>query len=976
MRIGNSTREANREGRAVDLVEQVRSYLQAWEITVVDPSEDGHGEATDISEDYSIRPEPPQSRNRKRRRTRRVSFDEAKFEETWLSEHSQPINPVPSSAPRGLLSIPPRRGRNVTSGRRTRSSSAQRAPRYRQAAPKLSQLNVPPAGHASDPDDHLHPHLYFEPSQTQLELNAEVIEATAARRTLRQALHALHDTAHVLQGRRQQAYNDAVARDRYTLLKQAFGQWRAAHALRLHEQRKERHLDRLCDRAKHFRDRFLLSKAFTHWGMSCQEEQLRSKVAQRHVLRVTYFRRWRAIASENQAKIRRILVRKYLAVWRERALRIAFREQQADAFYEERLLKKCKTAWFWHFCSHRVEGWHEQWIEKKGFRRLIECSQAYKVQSQQAEQINNEHVARRALRTIRNHLQSRQEDAITVREHHDRSIASKCILIWRKQAVLAPLARGFVRDLKANVRRRSFNVWRRNLALAQQASHVDRDRLLQNAWTQWNDSLRCKALAQKIDERVLMENLYRWILRERLSLFQRTINGRLLHRAIGWWRSKVAAERDQLGDAEVVFRERQRRRRLGFGMLRLNIAARAREDADRTALEFANSHAMPRILQAWKARAVHVLHLNSMAVDARFYCLCSRAIKTWKVKSSERKANRRRDAYIHVRARIKIRIVTRCFGTWQTSCTNIRSMNDEATRRAEARTSEDGAKLFLRWQERTMQVSELDRKAVQLDERKLLASVQAAMRLKHDELASKEQEALAFQRRIDLALLAGALRRLQWATFTALQKVALADAVWARFRDQHIRQMLRYWATQTVARRATVAETGEVTEVAGDEIESPSLRPASRAALRSTTTGLALQSSPPTQTMLGPTPTYLRTPSRPRRAGRFRPLPTPATFTPMAFDSSLIASTPAPASASRLPDVDERLFDGETPQVTPFSQRLRASALPQDGSTIPPPSALRYPAFNRSVQLGTGKSVRFVGSGRFGKRMDSQMHHS
>ena len=78
------------------------------------------------------------------------------------------------------------------------------------------------------------------------------------------------------------------------------------------------------------------------------------------------------------------------------------------------------------------------------------------------------------------------------------------------------------------------------------ARKVDRARILQTAWTSWNDALRCKALSQKINERLLVENLYRWVLQERLQLFQRTSESRVQTRVLLWWRSKVEEDRDRL----------------------------------------------------------------------------------------------------------------------------------------------------------------------------------------------------------------------------------------------------------------------------------------------------------------------------------------------------------------------------------------------------------------------------------------------
>jgi protein SFI1 len=107
----------------------------------------------------------------------------------------------------------------------------------------------------------------------------------------------------------------------------------------------------------------------------------------------------------------------------------------------------------------------------------------------------------------------------------------------------------------------------------------------------------------------------------------------------------------------------------------------------------------------------------------------------------------------------------------------------------------------------------------------------------------------------------------------------------------------------------------------------------------------------------------MRTPSRSRRAGRFRPIPTPGAVTPFAFDPGYLATTPAPFAAAENSNGGSPMPVGLTPQVTPFARKLRAG-----GFVEMPPSALRTSVLGRSgAALGTGKSVRFASAGRFAR---------
>ena len=242
--------------------------------------------------------------------------------------------------------------------------------------------------------------------------------------------------------------------------------------------------------------------------------------------------------------------------------------------------------------------------------------------------------------------------------------------------------------------------------------------------------------------------------------------------------------------------------------------------------------------------------------------------------------------------------------------------------------------------------------AASIDDQRLLVSAFAAILARHTEQVTLEQRATTFRLETDLALQASVLKRAQWATFTISQQTNTADALLARNFDKHFRNMFRHWLTKAASSRAVrIAKLDETAEP-----ESPSIRSASRAAARSASRE---RFTPSHSTSYTPgTPGYMRTPSRSRRAGRFRPIPTPGAVTPFAFDPGYLATTPAPFTAANSP-----MPAGLTPQVTPFARKLRAG-----GFAEMPPSALRTSVLGRSgAAIGTGKSVRFASANRFAR---------
>lgn len=992
LRVGEIARKGGGQSGRVDLVGCLKELLAAQGITVIADDEvlDGEGdESRNVVVNgghvqlLGIPGRADGSLGNRPKKTgpdrRRVSFDDARLEETWLSDRSRDVTAArwqqDQSQQNTLLSQPPRRGRQTElQAPRARSASSQRPQGngliHQSAAPKHYQRASPSTTYASEAEfDYANPTLLFQPSQTQLEQNASAFFSTSSIRIGRRCLHVWHDTAIELRQTRRQAYAIANAHDQRTLLKQAFDEWRGNLAARKATQRESNYWHNEEYRADNYYHNKILWRAFTHWVTSTNDQQAAVEFAKRRILRLRYFYRWRTIAVGNAAKARRILARKYLEVWRERLVRRRVREEQALAIHEERCVKLCWRAWFWQFCSRRVDAWRDDKIKRGILLRLAQRSRELREREALARDVCYAHAGRHAIYFFRQRLLACQYNQQVAHDHHRRIVSLRCLHRLLVQAKLSPNSQLLKLKIQLDLQRKAFKVWRLHLRLTREAVEVDRKRILQSAWTSWNDALRCKALSQRIDERVLIESLYRWVLQERLRLFRRKVEDGIARQTILLWHDRIVRIRQSTVDGECALVEFQQRRLLSLSMQKLHIGVRRHEDAERAALEFANTHSLlPYSLQILVEKTRHAQELNKWANDARFYTLTTRALTAWKEKTTEHQHTRRRLAYRIIRSRVKTRMTTQCLKCWRSKVFEFREMNNKAVRQAQARLFRIGTQAFDRWHEKTSVLAGLDNQATELDQQRLLSSALQAVqqRLAYDR--ALKGRAVAFRRDTDLAIMSTALKRVQWAQFTAARRTESAEALWARNRDNHIRQIIRHWITLTTARRDQQRQAGAAVD---EEVEpeSPSLRPASRLASRSRER-YGVGSSPSANSA---TPAYLRTPSRSRRAGRFRPIPMPAPMTPFAFDPSYLATTPAPVPDSGL-DLLITTSDlgGDinalTPQVTPFARKLRAGGF-QSGASTPGPSVLRSSAYNRSVHVGgTAKSVRFAGASRFGRR--------
>jgi protein SFI1 len=931
---------------------ELRSVCQSQGITIVDEDDaTAEGESPNGFGEYKQKPKADR---------RRVSFDEARYEETQLSEHSELIKEQTPDG-KAYLGRPPTPGRPFYNQRAHSADGDEKKWLQRKAIKQTSS----PSLHVSEPDGPadssmlIHSALSDEERDAQLHDIMDAFHGMSDVRLIRRCIHAWHDAFLTHSNREEMNKAIAIAHDGRTLLRQAIEKWIAVRrekvAIRLQEEEirlQEEEYERREHLAADTRDKMYVRKAYEHWYVRHLDLKARTMRASKLVLAMRYFKKWRDITIENNSKARQIVLRKTLRTLHDRTWRRQLVYEQGTAQYEESLQKRLFKNWFWQLRARRAEEWHQERTARQALRHWYGRSNCLQEMAKEAQTARSSRPLNAIMQTLRSRLQECQQAAAAAQAHYEHKARLNSMQALIVQGRLRPLEKTMTLRVTLTLQRKAFSLWHLNVTLTRQAAQVNRKRVLQDAWTSWNDTLRTRTLARRIDERLLVENLYKWVLQERLSLFRRAADAKLARHALLLLNSAVDDYRSTLNGRAAIFAADQRRRKLASSMVHLNLAFRRHEDAERKAVEFVNSRALPDVLGQWKAKSEHARRLAKMAVDARWYCLASSTLKTWRARTTEHQHQRRREAYVQIRARVKYKMVSKFFTTWRIQGMEIQSMKDAAEGRAERRLFASGTQAFDRWREATRTQRELDVQAANVDNRRLLLSALTAMLARHSEKAALEQQALAFRIESDLALQASALKKLQWETFTASQQTKTADALLVRNGEKHVKNMLRHWFMKASSLRASRLDQPA-------EPESPSIRSASRAAARSASKD---RFTPAHSTSYTPgTPGYMRTPSRSRRAGRFRPIPTPGAITPFAFDPGYLATTPAPFTAAE--NSDSPMPVGLTPQVTPFARKLRAG-----GFVEMPPSALRTSVLGRSdAAMGTGKSVRFASAGRFAR---------
>ncbi|KAI5257361.1 Sfi1-domain-containing protein [Aureobasidium subglaciale] len=831
LRLGEGGSHSSRS-----LMSKLRKLLAKFDIHIVvqddqDVIEDG---ALDFPED-DVRP-PQELGSGSAKRSRRASFNDTRLDESWVSggrfaaarsghsphtslddlsrnpRHS--ANALPATnrvSPRGRVDAQvqshPRRSRSLS------TQGSVRAPRPPAPEPWArhqhtldyqngvtdddTESDIPssPPVLASYPQAAVHQVGSLEADLTyEAEAFLHVSQIKTARRCFR---HLSQESASI-----QNMTRIAQNHDQRLLKAQAFSIWAAKLSEKRQAAETELFFEQYERRATRARDLFLLNKAFTHWAQSTSDEIARTSVARRHILRTRYFNAWRDITAVNDLKCRRLGLRKWFSVWRTNAARKAVDNERAAAIYEENLVQRTWWKWFWAFCERKAPVWHDHRAKQSCLHRLSSAVTRLRQHGTTATHKRNANLLRKTFRTLVVRLAAIWSLNQAAEERHRAGLVNNCFHHLLQESKLGHASKVISTVVSTRLITTAVSVWQLNTQLSQQASAIDRRRILQNAWTSWNDNLRSRALVTRIDDRLVLENLYKWVLQSRLALFRRVMDSKLQDRAMQTLSLRLSEQRFHLEEAAMIFQEHKRRRTLASVMLRFHGISRAEEMMERQALEFRNTRTMNAVLPFWSQRTKHLLKLNHWSNDARFYCLASSAIKKWKDAASQSQRNKRRDAYVHVRGRIKLRLVRDCFAAWRERATMVRQLDTDAIEQANNRHINAGTVIFGLWRDKTQLNNQLSIQADEFSARLLFLRTIAVLVAKGQEVLLHHAQALTLHSQTIDVLATGTLKKLKWALFCHRRNLDSAAALEQRNSQQHRRNMLKYWAEQASQRRA------------------------------------------------------------------------------------------------------------------------------------------------------------------------------
>lgn len=220
---------------------------------------------------------------------------------------------------------------------------------------------------------------------------------------------------------------------------------------------------------------------------------------------------------------------------------------------------------------------------------------------------------------------------------NQQNLKSSLINGWRLKRQYAPLAQRISNMVDWRVAGTTFATFVARFRIERRADEVNRLRIMRNTWTQWNDRLRWQTLARQIDDRCMLEALYKWVIAERLALLQRLNAQRLKQKVLLLIDSRYAARQAQRTLSFQRVEQNRKTMCLRSLMTRWRQQLESCRQVERKALEFNGPRISQEALQIWTAKNIHLQKLRRWANDANYFFVVTKRLEQWRAAAVESK---------------------------------------------------------------------------------------------------------------------------------------------------------------------------------------------------------------------------------------------------------------------------------------------------------------------------------------------------
>ena len=539
--------------------------------------------------------------------------------------------------------------------------------------------------------------LLYRPSETQCLRDADTFQNFRIRALIRDTLrHWRGLTGADNERHRAQEYM-AQFHDRNVLLRQALLLWQDQFHLSRRAAENRMFYYELESRASKARDLYLLAKAFTHWAEITDGEIVKTEAARQHIMQLKYFNAWREITAMNELKVKRHRLKKAFGHWRTLLARHKGAYGAAIAHCDEKVARWVHWKWFWTFCESRIPLWRDARTRRTYFAMWFKAKSTVQEREWQTE----ERVFRTEISSVLTPWSERAKFYIsqeyTAEKSNEQNVKCAFLKCWKRRRRHVLPERQISNMVDWRVAGTTFALFVARFRSERQAESVCNLRITRNAWRVWNDALRSGILSKQINDRLLIEVLYKWVIAERSSLLGRLQQERLQKSALVRLYERCADLRDRRGETCQQLIARWNLRTIGnvFHIWQSRLAVQRRNT------EMAHTFLAPRhaeeCLRSWILTLGHMQKLATWATRFDFFVTGKRFLKVWSNAVEVSRKQKRQQAYGQVRRKAKVRLAAKMLARSRGKAHYLRLLDEKRVAFNQKRILHVAAGVFDHW---------------------------------------------------------------------------------------------------------------------------------------------------------------------------------------------------------------------------------------------------------------------------------------
>lgn len=423
------------------------------------------------------------------------------------------------------------------------------------------------------------------------------------------------------------------------------------------------------------RDIYLLRTTLGQWMHKTSAVVNRTNEMRTRIMVRKYFNAWVSLVRDKPQQIRKFQLTNALYRWRLALFRRKQQDTYAEQVYETNLVSKFRKRWWFQACEAMAPSIHNNFLIREVLSTWCQQTSAIEHNKGVAHRRFNTHLVHR----VYQHWLERVDDILDMGEdaadHHDWSIASKYLGAWRRRTAHAPTVSLVMQRVDRRLVSTFFNTWRQRCRQSLAARALLTAHTLRRTFTTWNLSLRHNIVANHIQDRIVSNALYNWVLQTRYSIFTNDVKRWLLARnTLTHWRrqTRAVARQRRNNHYRAVHTLKTHLTSKFFGLWRARLAHEAERKA--RAVQLFNRIHATAALNPWITRVKQVLTVQAWVAPTHSYLLLRKHLRRWRIALEHAQRQKLRRAYKQFVLVKRRELATRVINHWHSRTQVLHAM--------------------------------------------------------------------------------------------------------------------------------------------------------------------------------------------------------------------------------------------------------------------------------------------------------------